>query len=769
MPPFGVRCAAVVAATVLLLGPALALAADRALVISNPATLPDDQAAFVAAAHRELVESYVAAGYETTEGIDLRRDEFARILGLFEGSARSADRIVIHFVGAAVSVSEATGLIPVGASVDTRTAAVFETVPLSLLMDIAALRPNASVVALAIPPYPPTEAAGFANASHLYQVPEGVLVVRGEARAVFAVVTEQMLSQALPINRIPDAGNGVRFEGAVTSSLSLGPAPGSDAASISASTSAQDDDSDLVEQALWELANRSQNPAIAEAYLQRYPAGRFADEARALAERAPENQTPEARETSLDLSATARRRIQQDLTDLGFDTRGVDGVFGPGTRQAIRAWQRSANFSPTGYLTRRPITVMERDAVARSADLREQALRVEQEERQADTSYWRETGATGQEADLRRYLDRYPKGIYSARARDDLEQLRLRAEHEKLELELRWQYHGPGTVFLDLGREPDFAKPLYSRETSDHRLELKLGTGLYHWRLRARDADGRLLETGETRSFRVLAVDPPRLVGPVGGERVELQGDRRPVDFHWRFARPGDTHFRVEVSRKRDFSEVARAKTTTNDTITLPLGEGRYWWRVIASGPDQSDGAASPPALFNLGTARQLARIGVTVRTPRGGRTIDPFNRGGIRFYWKASPVFDRFKIEMFHYNGRLGRRVFKLNTTRRDILFDRVARLKPGSYRWVVTAYQQDGLTMSDHGDFNIMLPPRPRPPVSSSPETQIQVAPSFDEPRGRRTPPDFSGAPRSRIAPPGESEAEIIRRIPSTGSDRP
>ena len=435
MPPFGVRCAAVVAATVLLLGPALALAADRALVISNPATLPDDQAAFVAAAHRELVESYVAAGYETTEGIDLRRDEFARILGLFEGSARSADRIVIHFVGAAVSVSEATGLIPVGASVDTRTAAVFETVPLSLLMDIAALRPNASVVALAIPPYPPTEAAGFANASHLYQVPEGVLVVRGEARAVFAVVTEQMLSQALPINRIPDAGNGVRFEGAVTSSLSLGPAPGSDAASISASTSAQDDDSDLVEQALWELANRSQNPAIAEAYLQRYPAGRFADEARALAERAPENQTPEARETSLDLSATARRRIQQDLTDLGFDTRGVDGVFGPGTRQAIRAWQRSANFSPTGYLTRRQITVMERDAVARSADLREQALRVEQEERQADTSYWRETGATGQEADLRRYLDRYPKGIYSARARDDLEQLRLRAEHEKLELE----------------------------------------------------------------------------------------------------------------------------------------------------------------------------------------------------------------------------------------------------------------------------------------------------------------------------------------------
>ena len=345
----------------------------------------------------------------------------------------------------------------------------------------------------------------------------------------------------------------------------------------------------------------------------------------------------------------------------------------------------------------------------------------------------------------------------------------LYTANEKLELELRWQYHGPGTVFLDLGREPDFAKPLYSRETSDHRLELKLGTGLYHWRLRARDADGRLLETGETRSFRVLAVDPPRLVGPVGGERVELQGDRRPVDFHWRFARPGDTHFRVEVSRKRDFSEVARAKTTTNDTITLPLGEGRYWWRVIASGPDQSDGAASPPALFNLGTARQLARIGVTVRTPRGGRTIDPFNRGGIRFYWKASPVFDRFKIEMFHYNGRLGRRVFKLNTTRRDILFDRVARLKPGSYRWVVTAYQQDGLTMSDHGDFNIMLPPRPRPPVSSSPETQIQVAPSFDEPRGRRTPPDFSGAPRSRIAPPGESEAEIIRRIPSTGSDRP
>ncbi|WP_157115241.1 peptidoglycan-binding domain-containing protein [Paracoccus contaminans] len=59
-----------------------------------------------------------------------------------------------------------------------------------------------------------------------------------------------------------------------------------------------------------------------------------------------------AAETALDLTMTQRRIIQSRLTQLGHDTKGVDGRFGAGTRAAISAWQRASGVPATGYLTR---------------------------------------------------------------------------------------------------------------------------------------------------------------------------------------------------------------------------------------------------------------------------------------------------------------------------------------------------------------------------------------------------------------------------------
>lgn len=60
---------------------------------------------------------------------------------------------------------------------------------------------------------------------------------------------------------------------------------------------------------------------------------------------------PFATEQALGLSREQRRAVQQALTDRGFDTQGVDGVFGRNTRFAIRAFQEASGFEPTGFLT----------------------------------------------------------------------------------------------------------------------------------------------------------------------------------------------------------------------------------------------------------------------------------------------------------------------------------------------------------------------------------------------------------------------------------
>ena len=50
------------------------------------------------------------------------------------------------------------------------------------------------------------------------------------------------------------------------------------------------------------------------------------------------------------LSFEDKQKMQVKLTELGFDTKGVDGQIGPNTRRAIRAWQKSNGLPAEGYM-----------------------------------------------------------------------------------------------------------------------------------------------------------------------------------------------------------------------------------------------------------------------------------------------------------------------------------------------------------------------------------------------------------------------------------
>ena len=61
----------------------------------------------------------------------------------------------------------------------------------------------------------------------------------------------------------------------------------------------------------------------------------------------------EAAERALALDGAARKRIQACLAEAGFDAGAADGLFGPRTRAAIRAWQESrGGGAATGFLTK---------------------------------------------------------------------------------------------------------------------------------------------------------------------------------------------------------------------------------------------------------------------------------------------------------------------------------------------------------------------------------------------------------------------------------
>lgn len=191
-----------------------------------------------------------------------------------------------------------------------------------------------------------------------------------------------------------------------------------------------------VELTFWNSVENSGDIADYQAYLDRYPDGDFAPIARNRlaaagreAEPAPASGASSASsEQALGLDRTRRMDIQRDLTTLGYDTRGIDGIFGAGTRGSIRNWQDSETLPATGYLNEEQIARLGEaaDGVARE---RETAARLSPEEAERrEARLWRRTDAVGSAAAYQAYLEEYPDGRYAPEAKRALEDAETRAE-----------------------------------------------------------------------------------------------------------------------------------------------------------------------------------------------------------------------------------------------------------------------------------------------------------------------------------------------------
>lgn len=160
-------------------------------------------------------------------------------------------------------------------------------------------------------------------------------------------------------------------------------------------------------------------------YLDRFPDGLFAEEAAERLDairRDPERRARLA-EDALGLDREDRRRVQASLSLLGFDPRGIDGIFGDGTRAALRDWQRSEGLARTGFLTADQLSALSAQAGRRAAEVEAQQAREAAEARRLDAGYWAQVGEGGGEAGLRAYLERYPDGLFADRARERLASL----------------------------------------------------------------------------------------------------------------------------------------------------------------------------------------------------------------------------------------------------------------------------------------------------------------------------------------------------------
>ncbi|WP_246594490.1 peptidoglycan-binding protein [Mameliella sediminis] len=240
-------------------------------------------------------------------------------------------------------------------------------------------------------------------------IPEGVTVIRGPSESIARFAAREMAQPGQRLRRTASA-HGLSLAGYVTEGLTV-----LDHTEVRPPTQAEQaaarDRALTADNAAWRAAAKAATAEAMLAYLDSYPEGAHVAEAtKGIAVAALK-----AAESDLALNLGARKTVQRQLVALGFDTRGIDGIFGPGTRAALAAWQKQVGAQPTGFLDAAQVAQLSEAAAklpARPAPARPVAVRATVPAGEAAT--WRM--ARGEQG-LRNYLGQYPNGTYARRAR----------------------------------------------------------------------------------------------------------------------------------------------------------------------------------------------------------------------------------------------------------------------------------------------------------------------------------------------------------------
>lgn len=248
-------------------------------------------------------------------------------------------------------------------------------------------------------------------------IPQGVTVLLGEPRDVARAVADTILKPGEDIITGIRANPAVQLRGYRPRALVM-----QDRGRRGAVTPRPNNVDRAAEKALWDQTVRTDTIAGYRAFLSTYPDGAFVRDARAAinAINSEPNRAARLVEERLNLTRDQRRAIQRNLNLVGFGTRGIDGIFGDGTRTAITGWQRKNGVQQTSYLTGNQIRRLNDQGKVRFAEIQKQADAEREADLRRDRALWRQSGANGTQAGFRRYLAGFPDGLFSDEARAGL-------------------------------------------------------------------------------------------------------------------------------------------------------------------------------------------------------------------------------------------------------------------------------------------------------------------------------------------------------------
>ena len=355
-------------------------------------------------------QSLREAGYNVSTLSNGTSANMARLLDRLADKATDADRLVVGLSGRFVTDGERSWLL----AADTETPTYFglaNAVSIDSVLDVLSKTPGQAVLVLGY-----DLDADSTIGSYLREgvgnldIPQGVTVLYGEPNATDDVVEDAITVPGADVMAFVRDVRWLRADGYQPNQLVMQVT--SATGNVTAPT---------VEPTLqfWTAAQQADTADAYRDFALNYPNSPYAQEARRRLDEIENDpiRMAEIAENELSLTRNDRRDIQRNLTLLEYDTRGVDGIFGPGSRRAIRNWQQSNGFAQTSYLTAEQISRIDAQASRREAEIEAEKERERLAAERLDRAYWEETGARGDTAGYRAYLNRYPDGLFSDEAK----------------------------------------------------------------------------------------------------------------------------------------------------------------------------------------------------------------------------------------------------------------------------------------------------------------------------------------------------------------
>ncbi len=409
-------------ALALVLGGPAAMAQDVALVLGNDRYETIDRfsrGTEIVTAAEELEQ----LGFNVIALPNGRTANTAAALSDFLDAVPDAERIVVALSGRFVTDGERSWLLTADVSDPGLLSLGDQAVSVDALLTVLARAQGRALLILGLDvedtgAIDPWLRLGVAE----IDPPQGVTVLAGGPRVMAGFIAETLADPGADIAQaVADSGR-IAVAGYLPSSFVFLP---EDRAEIPVAPVVVDESALEEERTFWTGVVALDTVDAYRSYLNAYPQGIFASEAEeAIAAIIAEpNRDARLAEEALNLDRDARRDIQRNLTLLGFETRGIDGIFGQATRGAIIAWQQENGFPQTGYVTAEQINRLDAQAARRAAQLEAEAARQAQIAAAADRAFWDETGARGDEAGLRAYLERYPDGLFAETAEQQLDRI----------------------------------------------------------------------------------------------------------------------------------------------------------------------------------------------------------------------------------------------------------------------------------------------------------------------------------------------------------